>query len=134
MAGAFLDTNVLVYAFTDDPRAARAEELLARGGTISVQVLTEFANVAHRKLGLTWHEVAEASEAVRRLCQPVLDVDLEDHVNALRLASRHRFRIFDAQVLASALRGRCSVLLTEDLQDGLVIDGRLTVANPFRAA
>jgi predicted nucleic acid-binding protein len=48
--GEFLDSNVLVYAFTTDPRAARAQGLLARGCTISVQGLNEFTNVARRKL------------------------------------------------------------------------------------
>src|SRR5690242_10248439 len=50
MAGEFLDSNVLVYAFTDDPRAAPAQMLLERGCTISVQCLNEFANVARRGL------------------------------------------------------------------------------------
>lgn len=51
MAGEFLDSNVLVYAFTDDPRAAAAQALLARRCAISVQGLNELANVARRKLG-----------------------------------------------------------------------------------
>ena len=45
----FLDSNVLVYAFTTDPRAARAQGLLARGCTISVQGLNEFTNVGVRR-------------------------------------------------------------------------------------
>jgi predicted nucleic acid-binding protein len=57
MAGDFLDSNVLVYAFTDDPRAEAAQAPLARGCTISVQGLNEFANVAWRKLGKSWPEI-----------------------------------------------------------------------------
>jgi len=46
----FLDTNILVYAvLSDDPRCPTAELLLATGGTIGVQVLNEFANVARGK-------------------------------------------------------------------------------------
>jgi predicted nucleic acid-binding protein len=66
--GEFLDSNVLVYAFTTDPRAARAQGLLARGCTISVQGLNEFTNVARRTLGMTWGEVREALAATRMLC------------------------------------------------------------------
>ena len=51
MSGDFLDSNVLVYAFTDDPRAAAAQALLERGCAIGVQGLNEFANIARRKLG-----------------------------------------------------------------------------------
>jgi predicted nucleic acid-binding protein len=46
----FLDTDVLVYAFTDDPKGRRAQELLSKGCVISVQILNEFTNVASRKL------------------------------------------------------------------------------------
>ena len=43
----FLDTNVVLYAFRQgDARSQRAEILLAAGGTLSVQVLNEFVNVA----------------------------------------------------------------------------------------
>jgi predicted nucleic acid-binding protein len=65
-AKAFFDTNILVYAFAqNDPRADSAEALLAAGGVVNVQVLNEFANVAVRKLGMSWDEVAEALAAVR---------------------------------------------------------------------
>ena len=49
MSGEFLDSNVLVYAFTTDPRAARAQELLERGCIVGVQGLNEFTNVAVRR-------------------------------------------------------------------------------------
>lgn len=109
----------------------RAEELLARGGTISVQVLNEFANVARRKLGMTWREVSDASAAVRVLCGKVLVLDVDDHGEALRLAEAHGFAMYDALVLASALRSGCEVLYTEDMQDGMLLDGRLRLMNPF---
>ena len=55
----FLDTNVLLYAsLQPDPRSEAARALLARRGTISVQVLNEFANVASRKLRRSWPEIA----------------------------------------------------------------------------
>ena len=55
-AGEFLDSNILVYAFTTDPRAAAAQVLLERGGIVSVQGLNEFTNVARRKLDMTWEK------------------------------------------------------------------------------
>ena len=60
MAGNFIDTNVLVYLASADPdKATRAEEVVAGGGTISVQVLNELANVARRKMLLSWDETNE---------------------------------------------------------------------------
>ena len=65
IAGEFLDSNILVYAFTTDPRAADAQALLERGGIVSVQGLNEFTNVARRKLGMSWEEVRDSLAAIR---------------------------------------------------------------------
>ena len=80
MAGDFLDSNVLVYAFTTDPRAAAAQALLERGCTISVQGLNEFANVARRKLGKSWQEIRSDLAAIRTLCATVVPIDVDTHI------------------------------------------------------
>jgi predicted nucleic acid-binding protein len=131
MPSEFLDSNVLVYAFTTDARAVRAQELLERGCIISVQGLNEFTNVARRKLGMTWQEVREALAAIRTLCRAILSLDLDAHINALRIAERHGYGIFDALIIAAALRADCGILWSEDMQDGLVVDSRLCIVNPF---
>ena len=131
MAGGFLDTNVLVYAFSTDPRADRAEALLAEGGAISVQVLNEFANVARRKLAMDWQEIADALAAIRVICRPIVPVDIQLHLDALRVAERHGFSMFDALVVAGAVRAACDTLWSEDMQDGMVVDGRVRIENPF---
>lgn len=132
MPGEFLDTNVLVYAVTTDRRAAAARALLGRGCVTSVQGLNEFANVARRKLGMSWREVREALAAIRTLCRTIVPVDIETHLDALRIAERHRYAIFDALMIAAALRADCTVLYSEDMQDGMAIGGRLRIVNPFR--
>ena len=134
MAGEFLDSNILVYAITTDPRAAAAQVLLERGGVVSVQGLNEFTNVARRKLGMTWEEVRDSLAAIRTLVGTVLSIDIDTHAEGLRIAERHGYGIFDALMIASALRADCGTLWSEDMQDGIVIDGRLRIANPFRAA
>ena len=133
MPGELLDTNVLVYAFTADPRAVAAQALLERGCLVSVQGLNEFTNVARRKLGMTWGEVREALFAIRALCRAVLPIDLGTHEEALRIAERHGHSIFDALMIAAALRADCDTLWSEDMQAGMAIDRRLRIVNPFRA-
>ena len=132
MAADFLDSNVLVYAFTMDGRAAVAQALLQTRPIVSVQVLNEFANVARRKLGMDWQEVRDAISALRVLCPTVLALDLATHDEALRIAERHGYSIFDAQIVASALQAGSGTLWSEDMRDGMVIDGRLRISNPFR--
>lgn len=127
----FFDTTVLIYAVSrDDPGAEIAEELLSRGGSISVQVLNEFAAVARRKLAMPWDEIAEALGAIRALCKPVVPLSTELHEEGLRLAARYGYHIYDALVLAAAIEADCDVLYSEDMQDRQRI-GRLTIHNPF---
>ena len=128
----FFDTNVLLYTIGQhDARTPTAEALLANGGLISVQVLNELASVAHRKLRMSWPEVTDALGAIRILCPSPIPITAEMHDAALRLAVQHGFHIYDALIVAAALEAECATLYSEDLQSGHVIDGRLTIRNPF---
>lgn len=128
----FFDTNVLMYLVArDDSRSAAAEALLEDGGVVSVQVLNEFASVAHRKLRMTWDEVSQALAAIRELCEAPVPVTIETHESALGIAARYGFNIYDALIAAAALQAGCRILYSEDLQAGQVLEGRLTIRNPF---
>lgn len=130
----FFDTNVLVYIVgQDDERTPVAEALVEGGGVVSVQVLNELTAVARRKLGLTWEEVGEALDAIRALCPSPVPLTVETHQAGLRIAAQYEFHIYDALVAAAALEAECTTLYSEDLQDGQVIDGCLTIRNPFEA-
>ena len=127
----FFDTKVLLYLLSsDEPKANRAEQVIADGGRISVQVLNEFANVATRKLGMPWGEVREVLSEVCAVCR-VEQMTVEGHDRGVDLAERYGFSVYDAMIVASALLARCATLYSEDMQDGQVIDGRLTIRNPF---
>jgi predicted nucleic acid-binding protein len=131
---AFFDTNVFVYAVVqDDPRSQKAEELIAEGGTVSVQVLNEFADVVRRKAKMPWDEVRFAIENIKALCPDPLPITLDTHQEALAIAARYGYRIYDALIAASALEARCEILYSEDMRDGQVIDGELTIRNPFQS-
>ena len=125
------DTTILVYAVSEgDPRAAVAENLLAAGGYISVQVLNEFAAVARRKLKMSWEEIGAALAAVRTLCEPPSPLTVEIHDAALAIAAHYGYPIYDALILAAALDAECDSVYSEDMQDGQKI-GELTIRNPF---
>ena len=127
----FFDTTVLIYTVTeDDAHAAVAEELLAAGGTIGVQVLNEFAAVARRKLKMSWQETGEALDAIRVLCEPPAPLTVEVHASALQIAARYGYNVYDALIVAAALDAGCHTLYSEDMQDGQRI-GALRIVNPF---
>jgi predicted nucleic acid-binding protein len=130
---AFFDTNIFVYAVVqDDPRSDKAEELIAEGGTVSVQVLNEFADVVRRKVRMPWDEVRFAIENIKALCPDPLPLTVDIHNEALTIAEKYGYRVYDALIVASALKARCTILYSDDMRDGQVIDHRLTIRNPFR--
>ena len=126
----FFDTNIVVYAYVDDLHTARAEELLTRGGFISVQVLNEFVRTMRRKQRSSWDEIQWMTTSLRTMVAPPLPVTLETHEKAITFAERYGFEFFDCLIVAAALQASCTTLYTEDLQHGQVIEG-LTVRNPF---
>lgn len=128
----FLDTNILIYAMAqNDPRNARAEQLLTSGGVLSVQVLNEFVSVARRKMLMPWRDVRKALDAFQLLCPAPIPITIHTHESALKIAQKYGCNIYDALVIAAALEGGCAILYSEDLQDGQIIDHKLTIRNPF---
>jgi predicted nucleic acid-binding protein len=133
MPGNFFDTNILLYVVSSDrEKADRAEKIVGSGGTISVQVLNEIANVARRKARMTWQDTHAFLSLLRGLLT-VHPVTVEMHGTGLALAERYNLSIYDAMIAASALHADCDTLWSEDMQHGMALDGRLRIANPFRA-
>jgi predicted nucleic acid-binding protein len=132
MPGSFFDTNVLLYLASGDPvKADRAERLVAAGGTISVQVLNEIANVARRKMQMSWKETNSFLAMVQGLL-PVVPVTIETHRTGIALAERYGFSTYDAMIAASAMLSGCDTLWSEDLQHDMAVNDRLRIVNPFR--
>lgn len=133
-ADVFFDTSVLIYAVAQDPdRTAVAEQLLLSGGFVSVQVLNELVAVTRRKLQMPWNQVLETTQLIRSLCEPPVPITLDVHDKGVGIAQRFRYQIYDSLVIASALACRCTVLYSEDMQDGQTIE-TLRIRNPFRSA
>lgn len=131
MPGSFIDTNVLVYVASGvSAKADRAEQIIDDGGTISVQVLNELANVGRRKLRLPWHETHNLLSTIRALLA-VQPVTVETHEIGLEIAERYGLATFDSMIVASALQAECDTLWSEDMQHGLKIGGGLRIVNPF---
>lgn len=126
----FLDTNVLVYAQGPGPKGDIARDALLAGGTVSVQILNEFASVLRRKFRLEWPGISAALDDVRAVVDQVVPLTLETHETALSIARETGFGFYDALVVAAASRSGCDLLLTEDLQAGRRVRGTLIV-NPF---
>ena len=126
----FLDTNVVAYAFSTDPRSAVALRLLS-DAVVSVQTCNELTNVARRKWGESWLRIAVMVEMVINAAASVRSVDLATHSMGRELAEKYRLGVYDGFIVAAALLGDCDTLYSEDMHHGLVIEDRLTIRNPF---
>ncbi len=130
----FFDSNILVYAFTSDPRSTIAYDLLKSGGVISTQSLSELASVLRREQKWDWSKTRLALETVIDRCPTYVVLDLNVHHRGLRIAERHKLSVYDGMIVAAALIAECDILYSEDMHDGLVVDGRLRIVNPFAPA
>lgn len=127
----FLDTNVLVYAYSADVRRSPlARPLVTSAAVISVQVCNEFVAVARRKLGMSWEDIGEALSSVRSVCGEPIALTVATADLAFRIAQSDKINIYDANIVAAAQLAGCKTLYTEDMQDGHRF-GPLTVRNPF---
>lgn len=131
-AKSFIDSNVLLYLLSSDTRKADiAENTLRQGGVISIQVLNEIASVCIKKLGMRWPEVNAFFTLLRSLTT-VEPLTVETHDLGREIAERYGLSVYDSMIVAAALLAGCSTLISEDMQDGLVIDGKCRVMNPFK--
>jgi predicted nucleic acid-binding protein len=126
-----IDTNIAVYALSEGPKCDIAWLVLEAGPSISVQLLNEFTNVNVRKRQLPWAEIEESLLVIQSLVANVRAIDSEVHRFGCDIARRYKLGVYDALIIAAALLDECEVLYSEDMQHGLLIDGRLTIANPF---
>ena len=134
---AFIDSNVLVYALSqDDPeKQARAREIVARGFTegcfaISTQVMMEvYVNITRKaKIGLLARQALEYVTAFAEW--PVVEMTPELVLAALGLAQRSQISPWDAAILEAARQAGCKTVLSEDLSNGQMYGG-IIVENPF---
>lgn len=134
----FLDTNILAYAYdardvAKRERAAQVLDLLANseGAAISTQVAGELFRTLTRANGMNLpYEVAEATVLRHLDLWTVLLVEPLHVVEALRGVRAHQLPYYDALIWATARLNGIPFLLSEDGQDGRVIDG-VRVMNPL---
>jgi predicted nucleic acid-binding protein len=134
----FIDTNIFIYAFDESnkQKSQKARSLLIQltennKGRISTQVVQEFCNVALKKAmkPLTPEDV---QDIITELMVPLLmhEPDETFYVRALTLYKRYSLSFYDSLIVQAALDLNCSLLYTEDLQNGAQY-GKIKIVNPF---
>jgi predicted nucleic acid-binding protein len=127
-----LDTNVLIYGHNQGDLFKQdiARNLIVRTPVISTQVLSEYINVLKRITSLSKKDLLN-------LCMKTIahgdiyPVDMATLKVAEQIIRQYDLQIFDSIIVAAAIEADCDILYTEDMHHNLVINGRLTIINPF---
>ena len=133
----FFDTNMLVYAATNqEPQKGDiARELIQHAlevnhdGVISVQVMTEFANVMKTRFNAAATEIDEWVSQFYPLL--VTEVTMDVVRNALYIKEEYGIQFYDALIVSSAEKLGCHEIVTEDLNPNQTYRG-MAVVNPFK--
>ncbi len=133
-----IDSNILVYALVrDDPQKHEtASEIMVRAmvldSVLAAQSVAEFLNVIRRKEPRLFDE-ARAQALRWQKTFELLDTTAQNIIDGADFAARYKLQLWDSVIWQVARTAHAVVFLTEDLQDGLAIDG-MKVLNPFDAA
>lgn len=132
---AFLDTNILIYAYSEDEPKKQSAVLQLLDSfedhvIISKQVTNELSNILLKKFKLGSDQVENVLLEIDNVL-PIVDFDLTTQIKALKLKDRYQFQFYDALIVATALENNCTVVYSEDMQHEMLIDGNLKIINPF---
>lgn len=131
---ATLDSNVLIYAALEPQtdkgkRAARTIELATDHGIIAAQALLEFVAVVRRRAPSLTAQAAVQATAWAAVFETAPTTGIVARA-ALGLVEHHKFQVWDAVIWTASRMAGATLFLSEDLQEGLVVDG-MRVVNPF---
>ena len=130
----FIDTNVFIYAYskTEPEKKNIALEILKSYDVIiSTQVINEFIWVMNKKFSVQIEKLMDLSNKLFQKFKVVLIYETTIK-KALDVTVDHKYSYWDSLIVASALENNCSILYTEDLQHGQVIEEKLKIINPFK--
>jgi predicted nucleic acid-binding protein len=133
----FIDSNIWLYALiqSQDERKHKIANEVTRSENIflSTQVVNEVSVNLIKKASLNKKEI---QGIITSFYQSYTVLDFNEHIllEATELRSQYQLSFWDSLIVSSALSAKVSILLSEDMQNGLVIENTLEIVNPFYAA
>jgi len=134
----FADTNIHIYSHTSsaNPKEISKRDIALKHLdecllVISTQVIREFSNVMMGKGKRTAEETEAHVESMIEIAELIVEEDLQLIRKAFKIHKTYGYSYYDSLIISAALKADCKILLSEDMQNGQVIEGTLTVINPF---
>jgi predicted nucleic acid-binding protein len=132
---AFLDTNILIYLYSEDDKQKRGSAHKVLNGyncVTSIQAMNESSNVWFRKFNWNAQKIKEHLDNIEMVYEVVFPIHRNTINMALALKDRYGYSYFDCLMLASAIESNCQIIYTEDMSDGQIISETLLIVNPFK--
>ncbi len=130
----FLDTNIVLYAHTniDLFKQGIAQKLLSNGNAmLSTQVLQETMNILSKKMKHEWRDIEKV--ILELMKNNSVFINRESTVlKAGNIAATYKFSYYDSLIISSAFESGCTILYSEDMNSEQLIEGKLTILNPFK--
>lgn len=135
----FFDTNLLIYLFDRSEQNKHLEVKKIVNSTrrkgnlcISSQVINEFINVITGKIEnpISFKEVKGKINLLKEIFD-IFPLTFNTSMSAINVKIENNISYWDSLIVASSIENGCSILYSEDLHDGQIIDNKVKVVNPF---
>lgn len=134
----FIDSNVFIYAFLEgsiyedkrDKTIALIENLTEKAIIVSTQVLGEIYNTLNKKYKIDKKVIIEKLDILTATAI-VESITLDTVKKSCELSLRNNYTYYDNLIISAALENNCSIIYTEDMHSGQIIDNTLKIINPF---
>lgn len=131
----FVDTNIWLYAFitgAEEDKTTLAQAVIQREAyiIISTQVINEVSVNLLKKTSIGEHNIREIIASFYQRYH-VVEFNLAILVSASNIREHYNLSYWDSLIIASALSAGASIMYSEDMQNGLIVDGKLKIINPF---
>jgi predicted nucleic acid-binding protein len=129
----FVDSNIWIYLYSTDVKAALAQKIIDKhfpAIILSTQVIGEiFHSLSRKKI----RSKDEARTIINDLLETFTVVDVTTTIasRAMDISIRYGFTYWDSLIISTAMVHECTTLFSEDLQHGQILENKLSIMNPL---
>jgi predicted nucleic acid-binding protein len=129
----FIDSNIIVYLVDNrsKEKTKKAQDFLSPDFFISTQVITENVNVCLKKLHLNKETTFDFARRILNRFR-ILQITEATLLKSFEISIKYQLSSWDSIIIATAILNNCSIIYSEDMQDGLIVENSVTIINPFK--
>ncbi len=129
----FIDSNIIVYLVDNrsKEKTKKAQDFLSPDFFISTQVIAENVNVCLKRLHLNKETTFDFARRILNRFR-ILQITEATLLKSFEISIKYQLSSWDSIIIATAILNNCSIIYSEDMQDGLIVENSVTIINPFK--